>query len=88
MMKRLLTGLISVYKIFISPVLPPSCRFYPSCSAYASGAVEAHGAVRGTVLAVKRLLRCHPFNPGGYDPVPPAHDAPAGQGLGEFHHRN
>ena len=63
-------GLISLYKIFISPVLPPSCRFYPSCSEYAHKAVESHGVFRGAGLAVKRLLRCHHFNPGGYDPVP------------------
>jgi len=81
MIKRLLTGLISVYRIFISPVLPPSCRFYPSCSAYASEAVETHGALRGTWLAVKRLLRCHPYNPGGYDPVPRGHDARRATGL-------
>ncbi len=70
MIKRLLKGLISFYRIFISPVLPPSCRFYPSCSAYAMDAVETHGALKGSAMAMKRLLRCHPFNAGGYDPVP------------------
>jgi uncharacterized protein len=59
------------YRRFISPLLPPSCRFYPSCSEYALEALRTHGAVRGLWLAVRRLARCHPFNPGGYDPVPP-----------------
>jgi putative membrane protein insertion efficiency factor len=53
--------------------MPARCRFYPSCSAYALEAVQTHGAVRGLYLAARRLLRCHPFHPGGYDPVPPAH---------------
>jgi putative membrane protein insertion efficiency factor len=59
------------YRRFISPLLPPVCRFYPSCSEYALEALRTHGAVRGLWLAVRRLARCHPFNPGGYDPVPP-----------------
>jgi uncharacterized protein len=59
------------YRRFISPLLPPVCRFYPSCSEYALEAFRAHGAVRGLWLAMRRLSRCHPFNPGGYDPVPP-----------------
>ncbi|WP_238388400.1 membrane protein insertion efficiency factor YidD [Sinimarinibacterium sp. NLF-5-8] len=54
----------------ISPLLGPSCRFYPSCSRYAVQALQHHGAVRGSGLALRRLLRCHPLNPGGYDPVP------------------
>src|ERR1700751_3390271 len=58
---------------FISPLLPPVCRFAPSCSEYALEALRVHGAVRGLWLAVRRLARCHPFNPGGYDPVPPRH---------------
>ena len=70
---RLFIGLIRFYQRFISPMLPPSCRFTPSCSAYALEAIRVHGAVRGVWLAVRRLGRCHPFNPGGYDPVPPAH---------------
>ena len=62
--------LIFLYKRVLSPILPPSCRFYPTCSDYAYRALESHGALSGSVLAVKRILRCHPYNPGGYDPVP------------------
>lgn len=68
--RQLLSGLVRVYQLTISPVLPPSCRFTPSCSAYARVALERHGAVRGSWLALKRLARCHPWNPGGVDPVP------------------
>ncbi|MFL6546788.1 MAG: membrane protein insertion efficiency factor YidD, partial [Candidatus Udaeobacter sp.] len=57
------------YKSFISPLLPPSCRFVPSCSEYAAQAIEKHGAMRGSLMAGRRLLRCHPFHAGGYDPV-------------------
>ncbi|HLW48050.1 MAG TPA: membrane protein insertion efficiency factor YidD [bacterium] len=64
-------GAIRWYQRWISPHLAPSCRFFPSCSEYATGAVEGHGLLRGGWLAVRRLLRCHPFHPGGYDPVPP-----------------
>lgn len=60
------------YQIFVSPLLGPRCRFYPSCSAYALTAVQRHGALRGSWLAVRRLCRCHPWNPGGVDHVPPA----------------
>ncbi|MDG4763048.1 membrane protein insertion efficiency factor YidD [Solwaraspora sp. WMMD406] len=67
---RLLTAAIVAYRRWISPALPARCRFYPSCSAYALEAVARHGALRGMALAVWRLLRCHPFHPGGYDPVP------------------
>ena len=68
---RALALLILGYQRLISPLLPPSCRFYPSCSAYALEAVQVHGALRGTWLAARRLGRCHPFHPGGLDPVPP-----------------
>lgn len=68
--KKLLVLGVQGYQRGLSPLLPPSCRFYPSCSAYAVQALEKHGAARGSWLAAKRLCRCHPFNPGGYDPVP------------------
>ncbi|MFL5449461.1 MAG: membrane protein insertion efficiency factor YidD [Gemmatimonadales bacterium] len=58
------------YQLFLSPLLPPSCRFTPSCSQYALEAVTRHGALRGSWLAARRLARCHPFHPGGFDPVP------------------
>jgi hypothetical protein len=63
---------IRFYRKWISPLKPPSCRFYPTCSAYALEALETHGVVKGTYLAVKRICKCHPFHPGGFDPVPPA----------------
>jgi putative membrane protein insertion efficiency factor len=69
-MKRILLALIAVYKRFVSPLLPRSCRFYPSCSTYAADAIDRYGAVRGLLLAARRIARCHPFHPGGYDPVP------------------
>ncbi len=70
MAKKLLKGMLGIYKRLVSPYLAPACRFHPGCSEYAVEAVEEHGAARGTFLAAQRLLRCHPFNPGGYDPVP------------------
>jgi putative membrane protein insertion efficiency factor len=69
---RVLVALIGGYRRFVSPLLAPRCRFEPSCSAYALEAVREHGALRGTWLAVRRIGRCHPFHPGGFDPVPPA----------------
>lgn len=69
-MKSLLLGLIAVYRYAISPLLGRNCRFMPSCSEYASEAIHRHGIVRGGWLALRRVLRCHPWNPGGYDPVP------------------
>lgn len=63
-------ALLRFYKRFISPLLPPMCRFEPTCSVYTMQAVEKYGALRGVWLGVKRLARCHPFNPGGWDPVP------------------
>jgi hypothetical protein len=67
-------ALILAYRYALSPLLGPRCRFYPSCSAYALEAIELHGALRGLWLATRRLARCHPWHPGGYDPVP-AHAA-------------
>ncbi|ACL05818.1 protein of unknown function DUF37 [Desulfatibacillum aliphaticivorans] len=69
-MKRLLIIPIRIYQRFVSPILGPHCRFYPSCSQYAVEAIEKHGPVKGGWLAVRRILRCHPLNPGGFDPVP------------------
>jgi len=67
--KSALIALLKLYKAGISPLLPPSCRFVPSCSEYAMEAVERYGAMRGSWKGIRRLLRCHPFHPGGYDPV-------------------
>ena len=68
--RRMVMLPIRGYQKFISPGLPPSCRFTPSCSQYALEAVAKHGALKGSWLAARRLVRCHPFNPGGYDPIP------------------
>lgn len=68
----LVLGLLRFYQRFVSPLSPPSCRYYPSCSSYAITAVSRHGAARGTWLAVGRVLRCHPWAAGGVDDVPPA----------------
>ena len=69
-MKRLLRLLVQFYRCCISPLTPPSCRYYPTCSAYAMEAIERYGAWRGGWMALRRILRCHPFHRGGYDPVP------------------
>lgn len=72
---RALVVLLRGYQRFISPLIPPSCRFAPSCSEYAVQAMVTHGALRGTWLTVRRLLRCGPWHPGGWDPVPPRRTA-------------
>ncbi|HET7260345.1 MAG TPA: membrane protein insertion efficiency factor YidD [Casimicrobiaceae bacterium] len=69
-MKSVLLVALRGYRLVISPVVGANCRFYPSCSQYASEAIERHGALRGSWLAVKRVGRCHPWHPGGFDPVP------------------
>ena len=76
-LKALALGLIRFYRLWISPLTPPSCRFYPSCSAYAMTAVQRFGPVKGTWLAARRLGRCHPWNPGGVDHVPEKDPPPA-----------
>lgn len=69
MIKGILKYLINFYRAYISPIKPPSCRFYPTCSHYAGEAVEKYGAFKGMGLAIKRIFKCHPFHPGGYDPL-------------------
>ena len=69
-MKRVLLGALSAYRYALRPLLGANCRFYPSCSEYASDAIARHGALRGVFLALRRIARCHPWHPGGYDPVP------------------
>ena len=69
-MAKLLTWIILLYKKLLSPLLGPSCRFYPSCSSYYIEALETHGAVKGSMLGIKRICKCHPLHDGGFDPVP------------------
>ena len=76
-MRALLIGIINIYRWFVSPLLGPNCRFYPTCSCYAQDAIRRHGPLRGSWLAARRIGRCHPWNPGGYDPVPDAARGPA-----------
>ena len=68
-MRAVLIALIRGYQLVISPMLPPSCRFTPTCSVYTMEAIRRYGALRGSYMGMRRLLRCHPFHPGGYDPV-------------------
>jgi hypothetical protein len=75
-MRTLALWLIRLYQWTVSPLLGPRCRFYPSCSQYALEAIQHLGVLRGTALAAARLGRCHPFHPGGFDPVPGAHGSP------------
>ena len=70
---RVAVGAVAVYQQLISPFLPSACRFAPTCSEYTRLSLQEHGALRGTWLALRRLLRCHPFHPGGYDPPPAVH---------------
>ncbi len=70
MLARALIGLVRFYRRWVSPALPPACRFVPTCSAYAEEALSRYGAARGSWLALRRLSRCHPFGGSGYDPVP------------------
>ncbi|WP_010174440.1 membrane protein insertion efficiency factor YidD [Bacillus coahuilensis] len=70
MLSKLFIFLIKIYQRVISPLKPPSCRFYPTCSHYGVEAIQKHGAVKGGWLTIKRISRCHPFHPGGFDPVP------------------
>ena len=65
-----MVGLIRLYQLLLSPLLGPRCRFHPSCSHYAVEAIQRHGPVKGGYLSLRRVARCHPLNPGGYDPVP------------------
>lgn len=69
-MRQVLIAFIRVYQLALSPMLGPRCRFYPTCSCYAHTAIQRYGALRGTWLGMRRILRCHPFAQGGYDPVP------------------
>lgn len=78
----LLVALVQTYRRLVSPLLPPRCRFAPTCSAYAVGALQTHGARRGSWLAARRVVSCHPFHPGGYDPVPPARSPGGDAGPG------
>ena len=71
-MKTVLLMLIDGYRLLLSPYFGGQCRFYPTCSRYAREAIELHGSMRGSWLAIKRILKCHPWHPGGVDPVPPA----------------
>jgi uncharacterized protein len=82
-MKSLLLLLLRAYQLGISPFLGQNCRFYPSCSIYASEAIREHGALKGGALAARRLCKCHPWHPGGFDPVPKKHSGkPASAGHG------
>ncbi len=70
-MKTLLLGMIKLYRLTLSPLLGSNCRFHPSCSAYAEEAIASHGVIKGGYLSLRRIVKCHPFHDGGFDPVPP-----------------
>ena len=74
MLKKFLFAIIRFYQVVISPIKPPSCRFYPTCSHYGLEAVQRFGALKGGWLTIKRIFKCHPFHPGGMDPVPEKKD--------------
>jgi uncharacterized protein len=86
-LKFLLLGLVRGYRLFISPLFLPSCRFYPSCSQYGLTAIDTHGPLKGTWLTAKRISRCHPWSNGGYDPVPDVQNAPRDETLPTHHDR-
>lgn len=72
LLRKLVLIPVHIYRYCLSPLMPANCRFYPTCSTYAVGAVMTHGILKGGLLTLYRLARCHPWSPGGYDPVPPA----------------
>ena len=74
MLKKLFLGIIRFYQRFISPMTPPTCRFYPTCSEYTKEAIEVYGALKGGYMGIKRILKCHPLHKGGFDPVPLKND--------------
>jgi putative membrane protein insertion efficiency factor len=84
MIARLLIAFVRFYQLTISRLLGPVCRFEPSCSRYAVACLESHGAVRGSLLSIVRLCKCHPFHPGGYDPPPPARPIGARAPMGKL----
>ncbi|MFB6467577.1 membrane protein insertion efficiency factor YidD [Cytobacillus sp. Hz8] len=75
MIQKLMVGIIRFYQIVISPLKPPTCRFYPTCSHYGIEAIKRFGPIKGGWLTIKRILKCHPFHPGGFDPVPEKSDS-------------
>ncbi|MBN2193575.1 MAG: membrane protein insertion efficiency factor YidD [Polyangiaceae bacterium] len=85
MVARVLIRLIRLYQLVLAPLLGPVCRFEPSCSRYTMQCIEGHGALRGSWLGLRRLLKCHPFHPGGYDPPPPPREAPTPRPLPSPH---
>jgi putative membrane protein insertion efficiency factor len=87
-MSRLLVWFLRAYQLVLSPMLGQNCRFYPSCSNYAIEALKVHGAARGSLLAARRVCRCHPWNEGGVDPVPPAAKNSSSTACGCSHSRN
>ena len=85
-MNTLLVWILRAYQLLLSPMLGQNCRFYPSCSNYAIEAIRTHGSARGSLLAARRLCRCHPWNAGGNDPVPPAHHKNSSTAACGCHH--